>query len=208
MSSSPRPAATACLTKKWLVAGPPARASLAENTITRPKNISRTTVVKSTLSNASFFAMGPSRDVADQLLEDLAAVDEVAELIEAGAGRRQHDGVARPRLGRGGFDGAVHGAGDLERHGAAERGLEVAGRLADQVGAAGLAADHGRQHGEVGVLVAAAEDQVDGAVGEPLDGLQGGAGVGALGVVIEEDAGPLPHLHGPAPPAAEGGGGP
>src|SRR5215217_9497791 len=115
MSTRPRPAATDCLTRKWFIASPPEKAALAEYTITRPKNISRTTVVKSTLSKASFFAMRrpsvvfPSQLALDQLLEDLAAVDEVLELVEAGAGRREHDGLAGPGLVRGRAHGPLQG---------------------------------------------------------------------------------------------------
>src|SRR5947199_2360865 len=118
---------------------PPSRAiaELAEKTITRPKNISSTTMVKSTLSNASFLAMGGSEEIADQLLEDIAAVVEVPELVEAGAGGRQHDGVARPRRRRRRSQGAVESLRALDGHGAVEGRRELAGRLADQIGAAG-----------------------------------------------------------------------
>src|SRR5437764_121880 len=123
---------------------PPSRAiaELAEKTITRPKNISSTTMVKSTLSNASFLAMRGSpvglagEEIADQLLEDIAAVVEVPELVEAGAGGRQHDGVARPRRRRRRSQGAVESLRALDGHGAVEGRRELAGRLADQIGAA------------------------------------------------------------------------
>src|SRR6185295_7120041 len=193
MSVRPRPAATACLTRKWFGVWSRASAELAEYTITRPKKISSTTVVKSTLSNASFFAIRPSDDAPHQLLEDLAAVDEVPELIEAGASRREDDGLARLSLAGGRAHRAVEGLRYFVGDGSIQSPLEVAGGLADEIGAARFPADHRRQRGEVRLLVAAAEDEVDRAVGEALDGLQRGAGIGPLGVVVEGDAAALSH---------------
>src|SRR5262245_1521607 len=193
MSVRPRPAATACLTRKWFGVWSRASAELAEYTITRPKKTSSTTMVKSALSNASFFAIRPSDDAPHQLLEDLAAVREALELIEAGARRREHHRLARLGLAGGRAHRAVQGLRHLIGDGFAQGALEIAGGLADQVGAARLAAHHRRQRREVRALVAAAEDEVDGAVGEALDGLQRGAGVGALGVVVEGDAAALAH---------------
>src|SRR5919206_1133159 len=140
MSTSPRPAAAACLTRKWFGVWSRASAELAEYTITRPKNISSTTAVKSTLSKASFFAIRPSDDAPHQLLEDLAAVHEVPELIEAGARRREHHRLARPRLAGGRAHRAVQGLRHLMRNGLAQGALEVARGLADEIGAARLAA--------------------------------------------------------------------
>src|SRR6185295_8409931 len=194
MSVRPRPAATACLTRKWFGVWSRASAELAEYTITRPKKISRTTVVKSTLSNASFFAIRPSDDVSHQLLENLAAVHEVSELVEAGAGRREHHRLARPGLAGGRSHRPVQGLRHLIWNGPAQGPREVARGLADQVGAARLSADHRRQRREIRVLVAPAEDEVDAAIGEALDGLQRGAGIGALGVVVEGDAAALTHF--------------
>src|SRR4051794_37508920 len=114
--------------------------------MTRPKNISRTTVVKSTLSKASFFAMRrPSQKILDQALEDLAAVHEVPELVEAGAGRGQDHDLARPRLAGGGGHGAVHGPRRLVGDGRAQGLLEIGSRLADEVGPARLAPHQGLQ---------------------------------------------------------------
>src|SRR3954468_3429557 len=178
MSSSPSPAASDCLMRKWPSPGLRDRAALAEYTITRPKNISRTTVVKSTLSKASFFAMRPSFDhCARQFLEDVAAVVEILELVEARAGRREDDRLAPPRLARRRAHGAIERLRSLEGDGALQGGREFLGGLADEVGAAGLAGDHWGERREIGVLVAPAEDQMDGAVGEPLDRLHRGARV-------------------------------
>src|SRR5690242_13070408 len=94
INTSPRPAATACLTRKWFHVPSLAKAALAENTMTRPKDMRSTTAVKSTLSNASFFAMRPSDHLPDERLEDLAPVDVVLELVEARAGRREDDDLA------------------------------------------------------------------------------------------------------------------
>src|SRR4051794_17434147 len=111
--------------------------------MTRPKNISRTTVVKSTLSKASFFAMWPSRDDrARQLLEDVAAVVEVPELVEARAGRREDDRLPPARLAGRRTHGAVERLRPLEGDGALQGRREFLRRLADQIGTAGLAADH------------------------------------------------------------------
>src|SRR3954470_17352336 len=125
MSSSPRPAASDCLTRKWPRPWLWDRAALAEYTITRPKNISSTTVVKSTLSKASFFAMRPShflgrhlQDGARQLLEDVAAVVEVPELVEAGAGRREDDRLPPARLAGRRAHGAIERLRPLEGDGA------------------------------------------------------------------------------------------
>src|SRR5215210_9548256 len=100
ISTSPRPAATPCFKRKGLNASGCARASAAdaEYTITSPNASSSVTVVKSTLSNASFFAIRPSQYFSHEVLEDLAAMAEVAELVEACAGRREHHGLACLRL--------------------------------------------------------------------------------------------------------------
>src|SRR5436305_13350414 len=117
--------------------------------MTRPKNISSTTVVKSTLSKASFFAMRPShylgclgRHRARQLLEDVAAVVEVPELVEARAGRREDDRLPPARLAGRRTHGAVERLRPLEGDGAVQGRREFLRRLADQVGTAGLAAEH------------------------------------------------------------------
>src|ERR1700688_2893626 len=218
-------------------------AALAEYTITRPKKISSATVVKSTRSNASFFAIRTSPVVAlapvrllspvaplaaiaaitaiapiaaatplvaaravraraaaafaaparwrgraehrpHLRLEDLAAVAEVAELIEAGAGGRQHHRLARHGVPRGRPHRGGERAGELQRRRAAERPLELARGLADQVEAPRFRPRQRRQRREVGALVAAAEDQVHRAVREALERLDGRRRIGALRVVV------------------------
>src|SRR6476660_5405125 len=151
-------------------------------------------VVKRTRSKANFLAMGfpdqtSSADLlADEPGEDLAPVVEVAELIEARAGRREDDDLARPRLPGGGLDRAVQGLRHLVRRATPKRPLEFPGGLADQVNPARLALDQGGEGGEVGPLVAAAQDQVDRAVRKPFERLGGRRRVGALGIVVPEDA--------------------
>src|SRR4051794_22358214 len=95
-------------------------------------------VVKRTLSKASFLAISPPAQypadpLADESGEDLSPVGEVAELIEARAGGREHHHLAGSgALGRQG-DGAVERPRDLAGSRAGERPFEVAGGLADQV---------------------------------------------------------------------------
>src|SRR6188768_288243 len=92
IAARPTTAASNCLTKglKKPVAPPmPPPTMLAEYTITRPPARSTRMTVKSTLSKASFLAIVLQR--LNQLLEAAAAVREVGELVEAGAGRRQED---------------------------------------------------------------------------------------------------------------------
>src|SRR4051794_9825038 len=108
MSSNPSPAASDCLMRKWPSPGLRDRAALAEYTITRPKNISRTTVVKSTLSKASFFAMRPSFDhCARKSRKDVAGVVKIFDLVEPRAGRREDARLAPPRLARRRAYGAI-----------------------------------------------------------------------------------------------------
>src|SRR5579863_10613036 len=107
-------------------------AALAEYTITRPKKISSATVVKSTRSNASFLAIRTSTGGQRRphlALEGLAAVGEAADLVVAGAGRRQHHRLAGQRPARRRPHRGGESAGELDRRGAAERPLQLAGGL-------------------------------------------------------------------------------
>src|SRR4029079_11908181 len=126
--------------------------------------------------------------------ERLAPVLVVAELVEAGAGRREQEGLARTG-GRGsGMNRGVEGAGPLEGDaGAVEGGGDRVGRLADQVGALDRrGCDRAREAREVGALERSAEDEVHPARerGERLDR---GVGVRGLGVVHILDAAGVRH---------------
>src|SRR3954465_12527954 len=99
-----------------------------------------------TLSKGSFLAMGGASplntEAAHERLEDVAAVIEIAELIEAGAGGREHHRVAGEGVRRRGLHGLIERPRLLLRDRTPKRRGEFLRGLADQVGAAGLAADH------------------------------------------------------------------
>src|SRR5210317_797235 len=91
IASRPITAAALCLTRYMFRPVPcsRAKAALAEKTAINPSPTSRMTVVKSTLSKASFLAIqGPH-----QILEVVTTLVEAPILIEAGAGRRKQDHV-------------------------------------------------------------------------------------------------------------------
>src|SRR4051794_9208471 len=117
-------------------------------------------VVKRTLSKASFLAMRRSDPLADEPGEDLSPMGEVAELVEARAGRREHHHLAGAGALGCQVDGAVERRRDFVGGRSGERPFEVAGGLADQVEPGRLALDERRQRGQVGPLVAAAQDEM------------------------------------------------
>ncbi|HEV8629564.1 MAG TPA: hypothetical protein VGV61_04540 [Thermoanaerobaculia bacterium] len=79
-------------------------------------------------------------------------------------------------------------------HHALELAAEALGLFTDEIDAAHLAPDQRQQLvAQAGALAAAAEDEVDAAVGEALEGPRRGADVGALAVVEEAHAGDLAH---------------
>ena len=136
--------------------------------------------------DATLALTGPALELGDQRLEGLAALLEIAELVERRAGRRQQNhrtaAAIRPRgacrLAQGGRQIAALGAGDALR----ERPGEGAGRLADQIGVA-HAIQPGQDRIEPGVLGPPAGDPVD--VLEARQRPRRGVGVGRLAVVDE-----------------------
>src|SRR5690348_11045530 len=97
-----------------------------------------------------------STEGGDQAAELVAAVLEVPELVVARArGREQYD-VARLRLPRRRRD-RLREVADAHRSG--NRGRELAGGLAEHVGAANVGAESGRERREVLALPRPAQDQ-------------------------------------------------
>ena len=129
----------------------------------------------------------PSGQRGDGGDEIVAAFLEIRVLVEAGRGRRQQNGVARLRLGRGARHGAVHGFADLVR-GLAHLQREVARRMADQIGL-GDVTQMRRQRGDAAVLAQPAGDPADAAEG--LQRLRGAVDIGRLAVVDEGDTAAL-----------------
>src|SRR5262245_50327048 len=103
IAARPITAAMSCLTKgcRPIEAGAAAPlAMLAEYTITRPPARRNSTTAKSTLSKASFLAIGVL-ELGSQLLETPPAVSVVVELVEARARGREQDDVATHRRASG-----------------------------------------------------------------------------------------------------------
>ena len=123
----------------------------------------------------------------DKFLEDAAAVLVAFKLVEAGAGGRQQDHFAGVRGSGGRADGVVQRFAGVEWDHAAQLRLDFGGGGADGVDGAHARAQQRRELGVVGVLVFAAENEVN-AAWECGDGLGGGVDVGGLGVVVELDA--------------------
>src|SRR5687767_5060065 len=97
MAAKPSMAASACLNRNGFMSWPWSRASapLAEYTMIRPSPTSATTVENRTRSKARRLAIGlvsPKllHELVHESLELVPAVIEIAELIEARTGRRQH----------------------------------------------------------------------------------------------------------------------
>src|SRR5207342_1346991 len=103
---------------------------------------------------------GGTRGLPRQAAEGLAAVLVVAELVEAGAGRRQQDRLAGAGAGRGSLHGGREGTRPLARDaGGVEGRGQAVGRLADQIDAGDRAGGNGPSQGrEVGALQRSAED--------------------------------------------------
>ena len=129
----------------------------------------------------------PAAPLVYQLLEDAAAVFVAFELVEAGAGGGEQDDVAGMGGGGDGADGLVEGFAGVDRDHAAELRLDFGGGGADGVDGLDARAKQIGELGVVGVLVFAAEDEVN-VAGECGDGLGGGVDVGGLGVVVDFDA--------------------
>src|SRR5271156_3503861 len=167
----------------------------ALKTISNPMTTSTSVAPKSHLSTPTRFAIrllcalpfGESTAGEDQVLEDLPALFIVLELIEAGAGRREQNDLARLR-GVGGFGHRyVESAGVDDGRGALDVRDDFFGGGTN--GVDGLyALLYERTHeAVVGVLVLAAKDEVN-ARGEGRDGLHGGVDVRGLRVVIVVDS--------------------
>src|SRR5687767_7807285 len=178
MAAKPSMAASACLNRNGFTSWPWSRASapLAEYTMIRPSPTSATTVLNRTRSKARRLAI--QTELPHETLELVPAIIEIAELIEARTGRRQHHRFAGRGARAGQRHGAVQRARRLERHGAGERRFELGRGFTDEVGARRLARHHLAQRAQVRPLVAAAQDQVHRAVGEVLERARGGRHVG------------------------------
>src|ERR1700719_1321394 len=111
----------------------------------------------------------------------------VLELIEAGAGRGEQNDVSGGGVLSGLSDGCAERPRSYHLHHSVQLALDLFGRRTNGVNSLDALVEQGRELGVVGVLVLAAEDEVD-VAGEGLQGLEGGVDVSGLGVVVEVDA--------------------
>ena len=157
----------------------------------RPSTTSRRTRLRSarlTIRRPPHWLVTPS-SCKHERAEGVAALLEILELVEGGAGRRQQHDRLRRRIARGIGAAAATAAASVPdismRHGRAERRGEILRRLADQIGL-GDAREEVGEAGDAAFLGPAAGDPVDAV--EARQRLGGGVGVGRLGIVDEEHA--------------------
>src|SRR5215470_10522533 len=110
--------------------------------MTHPKSDSATSAAKRTLSLASLRAIADSGRPAGETREMLAALLEVAVLVEGGAGRREKDDVALAGELRGPGHGSLHRPEPFDRHAPGQGLLDERRRFADREDDPGRAA-HG-----------------------------------------------------------------
>src|SRR5580704_669466 len=109
--------------------------------------------------------------------ENVAAMLVARELIEAGAGRGQQDGIAGLRVGICEADGLFQGAGLLQRERAAQLFADLGGGRADQQGGVRLRGERCSQDRIVQAFVLAAQNHPK-ATGKSVQGLEGGIHAG------------------------------
>src|SRR5215813_12820731 len=159
--------------------------ALAEYTITTPMETRATMSAKSQRSGVSFLGTG---QLVDDGHEDLAAVLVVVEHVEGGTGRREQHHVARARQGAGGGHRVPHGGGVDAGHARRLESRPYGGAIdPDEHRLAHVPPRGIRERREVLPLPFASRDQHD-RLREALERLYGRGDVGALGVVVVDDA--------------------
>ena len=161
----------------------------ALKTINRPMKTSRTVTPKSHLSTPTRFAIRPLLVCTSHhgLLEDSSPLFVVFKLVEAGAGRRQQHHIAGYRLAGRLVDRRLERAGANDPGDSGDLAFDLFRRRADGVNRLDPRPQQSIQLGVVGVLVFAAQDQVD-ISRKRGDRLGRGVDIGGLGIVVVVDA--------------------